>query len=231
MKPKMNNFLLLMIIVLALMIMFIQKEQGVKQIKKSNSLNVMKLSTPKKRGDVSIEETIAKRRSVRDFKAAKLSSEQISQLLWAAQGITEKEKGLRSAPSAGGFYPIEIYALFEEGVFHYIPQTHELDKIMNEDVRSKLCEVANGQESILSAPLIILIAAVYERTTAEYSERGIRYVHMESGHVAENIQLQAVGLGLGSVPIGSFLDKDVSTILNLSANIKPLYIIPIGYPK
>lgn len=231
MKPKMNNFLLLMIIVLALMVMFIQKEQGAKEVKKSNSLNIMKLSAPKKRGDISVEETIAKRRSVREFKSTKLSKEQISQLLWAAQGVTDKEKGLRAAPSAGGLYPIEIYALYGEGVFHYIPETHELDKISNEDVRSKLCEVANGQESVLSAPFLIVVAAIYERTTGEYSERGIRYVQMEAGHVAENIELQAVGLGLGSVPIGAFSDKDVAMVLSLNANIKPLYIIPIGYPK
>ena len=116
-------------------------------------------------------------------------------------------------------------------MYYYRPNGHILESISSDDVRLALCESALGQRSIASAPLDIIITGVDERTTGKYGDRGVRYVHMEAGHCAQNIHLQAVALGLGSVPIGAFSDKDVSRVLTLPAECKPLYIIPVGYPQ
>jgi len=231
MRDRMRSFIILMLVVLTLMLIFIQREREAKEMARNSATQVIKLSAPKKRGDISLEEAILKRRSKREFKTAPLSKEQISQLLWAAQGITDPAGFLRASPSAGALYPLEIYIVYSEGVYYYRPNGHILERISSDDVRLALCESALGQRSIASAPLDIIITGVDERTTGKYGDRGVRYVHMEAGHCAQNIHLQAVALGLGSVPIGAFSDKDVSRVLTLPAECKPLYIIPVGYPQ
>lgn len=231
MRDRMRGFIMLMLVVLTLMLIFIQREREAKEMVKNSTSQTIKLPAPKKRGLISVEEAIFKRRSRREYRANSLSKEQISQLLWAAQGITDPSGFFRSTPSAGALYPLEIYIVDSEGVFHYYPGGHTLEKVAMEDRRLALCEAALGQESIATAPLSIVIAAVYERTTAKYGDRGIRYVHMEAGHCAQNIQLQAVALGFGSVPVGAFSDKDVSRVLSLPSACVPLYIIPVGYPQ
>jgi SagB-type dehydrogenase family enzyme len=190
----------------------------------------IKLTSPITKGSVSIEETLLKRRSVRSFKSKALTLEQISQLLWAAQGITNAY-GFRTAPSAGALYPLEVYALTGDGVYRYNPENHSLILTSKADKRAELVSAALGQSFIASAPLDIVVTAVFERVTRKYGDRGVRYVHIESGHAAENILLQATALGLGGVPIGAFQDGKVSKTLNLPDDHKPLYIIPIGYPK
>lgn len=195
--------------------------------------NQIQLPEPLTKGKVSLEEAIAKRRSQRTFKHQDLSLEQISQLLWAAQGITGKRGGMsfRSAPSAGALYPMEIYLVKEDGLFRYLPETHKLEVLGERDLRDSLCASALGQDAVCRAPINIIICAVYERVTGKYGERGIRYAHIEAGHIAQNIHLQAVALGLGSVSIGAFSDEHVQKALNLPRDDKPLYIIPVGYPE
>lgn len=182
-------------------------------------------------GKVSLEEAVSKRRSQRSFRQKDLSWEEVGQLLWAAQGITGKSLGLRfrASPSAGALYPMEIYALTKDGLFHYLPDGHKLEVLNDKDLRKDLASAAFGQGSVSQAPLDIVIAAVFKRVTAKYGQRGIRYVHIEAGHIAQNIHLQAVALGLGSVPIGAFSDEQVQTALSLPKDHAPLYIIPVGY--
>jgi len=231
MKTKMKNFLILMMVVLVIMLIFIQREREAKEMARNSGSQIIKLPLPRKRGDVSLEEAILKRRSKREFKTGHLSKEQISQILWAAQGITDPNGLFRSVPSAGALYPLEIYIASSEGVYHYRPDGHILERVLTDDVRLALCEAALGQEFIAQAPLDIVITAIYERTTGKYEQRGIRYVHMEAGHCAQNILVQAVALGLGSVPVGAFSDESVSKVLSLPPECKPLYIIPIGYSQ
>jgi len=188
------------------------------------------LPEPKKQGEISVEECIARRRSIRNFRKENLSVEQISQILWSAQGITDPERKFRSAPSAGALYPMELYLLSSNGVFHYLPESHKLEKISNKDLRQELSDAAWGQNFISDAGISIIICAVYGRTTWRYGQRGIRYVDMEAGHIAQNIHLQAVALGLGSVPVGAFSDEKVKNLLNLPKDHQPIYIIPVGYP-
>jgi len=125
---------------------------------------------------------------------------------------------------------LEVYLVTKEGVYHYVPESHELERTLEGDVRSQLCRAALHQEFIEEAPVNLVIAAVYQRMEWRYRERAARYVHIEVGHAAQNIHLQAVALGLGSVPIGAFHDEQVQKVLSLPKNEQPLYIIPVGYP-
>jgi len=185
------------------------------------------LPGPKKRGALSLEEALARRRSERSFVRRTLDREQISQLLWAAQGVTEGR--LRTAPSAGALYPLEVYLVTGEGIYHYLPQSHELEPIAEGDLLPQLSKAALGQECVREAPVSVVIAAVYQRAERRYGERAARYVWIEAGHVAQNVHLQAVAMGLGSVPVGAFDDRQVHRVLSLPESQMPLYIIPVGY--
>lgn len=154
---------------------------------------------------------------------------QLSQLLWACQGITHTA-GLRTAPSAGALYPLEVYVATAEAVYHYVPQGHKLQLLRRGDVRPALSKAAVGQAPPAQAPLVFVITAVYQRTAQKYGERASLYVHLEAGHAAQNILLQAVALGLGGVPIGAFYEDQVRAALGLPADHEPLYIIPVGHP-
>lgn len=177
---------------------------------------------------MSLEEVLEKRRSRRSYTPKQLTWDQISQLLWAGQGISGRT--YRTTPSAGALYPLEVYLVIDEGVYHYKPEKHELERTLEGDVRCQLCRAALDQGFIEEAPVDIVIAAVYQRTERRYRERATRYVHIEVGHMAQNIHLQAVSLGLGSVPVGAFHDEQVQKALSLPKDEKPLYIIPVGYP-
>lgn len=187
------------------------------------------LPKPKIKGEISVEEALSKRRSVREYKKCSLSLEEVSQLLWASSG---KNLYRRTSPSAGATYPLEIYLVvgevegLEPGVYRYFPLKHSLEEVKKGDVRRKLTQAALGQEMIEMAPVDIVVAADYKRTTDYYGERGIRYVHMEAGHVGQNVHLQAEVLGLGTVMIGAFYDEKIKEVLGIGED--PLYIIPAG---
>jgi len=189
--------------------------------------DMIELPPPKFTG-CAIEECIEKRRSVRAYTNKALTPQQVSNVLWAAQGITEMRGGLRSAPSAGATYPLVIYAATKDGLFRYMPESHTLQRAGSEDVRQRIAKASLGQGFIASAGLVVVITAIYDRTTYRYGERGIRYVHIEAGHAAQNIHLEAVALGLASVPVGAFKDDELAELLGLKEE-EPLYVIPVGY--
>jgi SagB-type dehydrogenase family enzyme len=194
----------------------------------------IKLPRPRYQSNVSVEEALLKRRSIREYEDKSLTIEEVSQLLWAAQGITSL-RGFRTAPSAGALYPLEIYLVvgnvkeLEKGVYKYKPTLHRLEKILDEDVREELANAALGQEWVKEGAIDIVISAVYERTTQKYGERGIQYVHVEVGCVVQSIYLQAQALNLGTVCIGAFYDDQVKKVLNMEED--PLIIMPVGRPK
>ncbi len=194
------------------------------------------LPEPSKDSSVSLESVLSSRRSVRSYKEEPISLDHVSQLLWAAQGITDPS-GYRTAPSAGALYPLEIYicadnvSSLESGIYKYIPESHELLLLRKGDFNEKLSSAALGQSCVNCAPINIIITAVFSRTTDRYSDRGINYVYIEAGHACQNVLLQAVALNLGSVPVGAFRDSEVSQILNLPDEEEPLYIIPVGKPE
>jgi len=191
------------------------------------------LPQPASDSQTSIEKALLDRRSIRNYSSAPLSLPEISQLLWAAQGIT-RPGGYRTAPSAGALYPLEVYLISGDidqlapGVYRYHPEGHKLEQLIEGDVRRELSAAALNQEFVQDAPAVILISAVYERTTGKYGQRGIQYVHMEVGSVAENIYLQAESLDLGTVFIGAFHDDQVRQVIGLDQAENPMGIMPVG---
>jgi SagB-type dehydrogenase family enzyme len=159
----------------------------------------------------------------------------ISQLLWAAQGKTSP-RGYRTAPSAGALYPLEVFFFafdvtgLEEGVYRYFPDEHTIVMTRKGNVREALCKSSLNQSPVRQAPVVIVISAVYERTMGKYGQRGGRYVHIEAGHAAQNVCLQAVSDGLGTVVVGAFLDHEINALLNGIPEATPLYLIPAGVP-
>jgi SagB-type dehydrogenase family enzyme len=189
------------------------------------------LPSPTLSGETSLEEALVRRRSVREFDTQPLTTGELGQLLWAAQGIT-RERGFRTAPSAGALYPLEMYLATIDGVFHYQPHDHQLLVTSPEDAREELYQAALEQEPVRQAPAVFIVTAVYERTAAKYGEeRGPRYVHLEAGHAAQNLLLEAAALELGAVPIGAFHDEEIQRALELPADHQPLYLIPVGHPQ
>lgn len=178
-----------------------------------------------------LEQALRSRRSMRDFQAEPLSMELISQLLWAAQGKTGPS-GERTSPSAGALYPLELYVLTHQGVFHYIPEGHGMALHLEGDRRKALHEAALEQEAFRSAPMVMVFTAVFERTFVKYGgERGSRYVYLEAGHAAQNVLLAATALGLGALSVGAFNDQKVRDALQLPLDHFPLYFIVLGRAK
>ena len=200
------------------------------------------LPSPRTDGDMSVERALSIRRSRRNFQDRAISIEQLSQILWAAYGVTypipnrpNLRGGLRTTPSAGALYPLEIYVIIgnvegiEPGVYRYISGEHKLVRTIAGDVRGALSDAALGQRMIREAPATVFFSAVFSRMIARYGPRGRRYTYMEIGHSAQNIYLQAEALGLGTCAIGAFMDDRVRQVLQLPENEEPLYIMPIGY--
>lgn len=218
-------------ILLVIVMFFIIKPE--KSNGETKVMEEIKLTQPNLKGKLSLEEVLSKRRSIRDYKNEEISFEDFSQLLWSIQGITDRLNGLRTAPSAGALYPLEIYAVvgnvkgLKAGVYKYFPFSHSIKKVLDGDKRKDLANSALGQESIIEGAVSFVITAVYSRTTKKYSQRGERYVIMEIGHAAQNLLLQATALDLGAVPIGAFYDNKVKSLLKLDEE-EPLYIIPVG---
>jgi SagB-type dehydrogenase family enzyme len=184
-------------------------------------------------GVKSVEEALLERRSIREYSPEAISLAELAQLLWSAQGVTGAD-GVKAAPSAGALYPLEIYAVIakvegiSEGIYKYHSATNSLERYAKGDVRKQLAEAALDQTCVKDAPLVLVIAAVYERITRKYSSRGIRYVHMEVGHTAENVYLQAGALSLGTVIVGAFDDASIKQILDLPELEHPLCLLPVG---
>lgn len=194
-------------------------------------LRVIDLPKPTVDGEMSLEAAIAARRSVREYEDRRLTEAEIGQLAWAAQGITDPTRKFRAAPSAGALYPIELYFVAVDGLYHYLPEGHRMEQLATGDLRAQLQAVAVNQEAVGAAPVTVVIAGVQERTERKYGDRAERYVFIEAGHVGQNIALQAVALGLGCVTIGAFRDDQVAEVLSLPENHRVLYIIPVGHPR
>ena len=186
------------------------------------------LPKPNQNGSMSLEQAITARRSQRDFSPQSLTLEQIGQLAWAAQG-QETSGRFRTVPSAGATYPLELFAVTADGLFQYLPAQHSIEKLTGQDMRAALASAAWGQEFVEAAPLTLVFAAEFSRTTNHYGKRGVRYVYMEAGHAAQNVHLQAEVLGLGSVAVGAFDDSSVSRVLSLPKNLEPIYMVTVGY--
>jgi SagB-type dehydrogenase family enzyme len=195
----------------------------------------IRLTEPRCKGGVSLEEAIAQRRSVRSYARRSLTLQEVSQLLWSVQGVTAPWGG-RTAPSAGGLYPLETYVTISrvadlpQGLYHYDPKRQILRLVRPwEDAdREALSEAALGQSCVRDAHAVLIIAAVEARTARKYGQRATRYVHMEVGCACENVHLQCESLGLGTVAVGAFDDRAVGHLLREAPS--PLLLMPVG-PK
>lgn len=184
---------------------------------------------------MSLEAALAARRSVREFSSEPLTLTEVSQLLWAAQGLNRGDGG-RTTPSAGALYPLELYVVvgnverLAAGAYRYEPYGHRIARLAAGDRRAALSDAALRQEWMRDAAVILVLAALYERTTVKYGDRGRRYVHMEVGHAAQNIYLQAAALELGTTFVGAFQDDRVTAVLGLPNAQRPLGLMPVGRP-
>jgi SagB-type dehydrogenase family enzyme len=188
------------------------------------------LPTPQKKGGMSVAEALARRRSQREFADRALSLEHLSQLCWAAQGITDQDQGYRTAPSAGALYPVSVFLVDRDGVYEYEPRQHVLRQVTSGDPRKQLQAAALDQPCVGAARLCLVIAVDVARSASKYGRRAERYCLLEAGHVAQNILLQGTALGLGGVPVGAFDDRKVASILHLPQHLTPVYLLPLGFP-
>ncbi len=194
------------------------------------AVTVIRLPEPDLNSRVSLEQAIKNRRSVRSFTTQELKISQIGQLCWSGQGITDPAKGLRTAPSAGSIYPMQLHVVLPDGLYVYEPNGHELIKQIDGDIRPMLFEASFRQQVVQNPPCIFIISGSVKKVEAKYRNKGEKFICLEAGHIAQNIQLQAVALGLGSVPIGGFDAKSVARICKFTEDIEPLYLICTGIP-
>jgi SagB-type dehydrogenase family enzyme len=219
------------------MILFLFVVMGFSETK--NGYAAISLPKPSSDGKVSLEKAIKGRRTIRDFRERALSLNHLSQLLWAAQGITEPAMGRRAAPSGGALYPLDIYILMgengvekiEAGVYHYLPREHSISMTSKGDRRREISSASLSQMWMAKAPVIFIITAEYERITGKYGERGVRYALIEAGHAGQNLFLEAEAMGLGAGIVGAFNDPEVSKVAGLPSKHEPILIMPVGYKK
>ncbi len=193
------------------------------------SATTITLPKPILQKNLYLDQALQQRRSVRRFKKTPLTLAQLSQLLWAAQGITNRKHGFRTAPSAGALYPLELFIVKKDGVWHYNIRQHSLRLLLNKDIRRTLQNAAYNQKQISEAPVDLVITAIFKRETKKYGNRGIMFSYIEAGHAAQNFLLEATALGLGTVPIGGFNNEPIRKALGLQKNVEPIYIIPVGH--
>jgi SagB-type dehydrogenase family enzyme len=198
------------------------------------------LPSPSRKGTISVEEALNSRRTHRAFQAHALTLKQFSQMLWAAYGVTAVTPGrqLKTAPSAGATYPIDVYAVVGEGgveslasgVYHYRPESHSVRRVSSGDGRTQVASACRRQMWMAPAPLLVVITGEYARCSAKYGPRGVIYTHIEAGHVGQNVFLQAEALGLKAGIVGAFEKEDLGKALHIPAAHEPLLVMPVGYP-
>ncbi|MEM1676025.1 MAG: SagB/ThcOx family dehydrogenase [Desulfurococcaceae archaeon] len=206
--------------------------------------DVIYLPLPRIRKNLlSVEEAFAYRRSIRNYRNEPLTIEQLSQLLWTTYGISHPGKELKTSPSAGATYPLNVYVVvktngvklengkyLEPGIYKYDWRKHALINVKKGDYSKELSRACLDQSWVFNAPVNIVLTAVFERTTMYYGERGVRYVYIDTGHAGQNIYLEATALGLGTVAVGAFIDDEVSRVIGLEPGEKPVYVFPVGVP-
>ena len=197
------------------------------------------LPSPSYKGTISVEEALKARRTHRSFQSRPLTLKQFSQILWGAYGVTAQKYGsfLKTAPSAGALYPLDIYGVVGQGgvetlapgVYHFRPENHAVDLVKEGDLRAQVARQALQQMWMAKAPLMLVITGEYNRSSIKYGPRGVIYTHIEAGHVGQNIFLQAEAIGLKAGIVGAFNNRGVITTMGLPPSHDPLLIMPVGY--
>ena len=197
------------------------------------------LDPPALENGMPIWEAVSGRRSIRDFAREPIDLAELSQLLWAAQGVTREAVswGFRAAPSAGALYPVETYLSvqnvdgLEPGIYHYSSRDHAVELLKEGAFGARLAEAALDQDFLASAGIVFCWTAVFARSAWKYAERAYRYVYLDAGHIAQNVALAAVALGLGSCQVAALYDDDVNSLLGVDgAEESALYLTAVGRP-
>jgi SagB-type dehydrogenase family enzyme len=196
----------------------------------------IKLPPPATKGGMPLAEALKTRRTVRHFASRPLDLAQVSQLLWEADGLSDP-RGLRTSPSAGATYPLDLYLVVRErgvkdlppGVYRYEVHDHALTLLPPGDFHASVARACLNQAWMTEAPVLVVITGEYRRCTARYGQRGIRYTHMEAGNVSQNLFLAAEALGLGAGIVGAFEDQALAQALKLAPAHEPLLVMPLGY--
>jgi SagB-type dehydrogenase family enzyme len=200
----------------------------------------VQLDTPQIDNGAPLWSVLERRRSVRHFKAEPMTKSDLSQLLWAAQGITKvvHGAGFRTAPSAGALYPVETYLVvnsvteIESGIYHYAADRHELDQLRAGDFRMAVAQAALDQEMAYHANVVFIWTALFKRSKWKYQQRAYRYVYLDAGHIAQNVALAAVALDLGSCQIAALYDDEVNALLDIDGvEESVLYMTVVGNGK
>lgn len=186
---------------------------------------------------LTVAQAIKQRRSLRTYSKEPITKSQLSQLLFAAQGITEKTfgRGLRVAPSAGALYPFEIYIVannvrdLPKGIYHYSVLDHGLELLKEGDFSRKITSAGIDQDMLGKSGVTFILSAIFDRVRQKYGERGYRYTYIEAGHISQNIYLQAVSLNLGSVCVGAFFDDKVNELIDVDGRYEAaVYLHAVG---
>ena len=197
------------------------------------------LGGPPTEGGAPLWTAIRNRRSVRNFKDKPLSKQDLSQLLWATQGITKKEMdfAFRACPSAGALYPVETYLVLnnvegiDPGIYHYRVLDHNVEQLQQGNFRLEIAQAALDQDMAYSANAVFVWTAVFARAKWKYEQRAYRYVYLDAGHIAQNLALAAVGLNLGTCQIAALYDEEVNSLLQIDGEKESvLYMSVVGHP-
>ena len=198
----------------------------------------VQLELPKEEGGAPLWEIMKRRRSVRHFKDEPMTKTELSQLLWAAQGITHPEYGFRTAPSAGALYPIETYLVINSvdqinpGVYHYAVDRYELEQLRAGDFRLQIAQSALDQEMVYQANVVFIWTAVFARSKWKYKQRAYRYIYLDAGHIAQNVALAAVAQNLGSCQVGALYDEEINVLLGVDGTEESaVYMTVVGREK
>ena len=188
---------------------------------------------------LALVDAIKKRKSIRDFDDKPVSKDILSYLLWSCTGIVRQEHGyqFRSAPSAGALYPIETYLVvnnveeLQEGMYHYGISGHELEVLKKGSFGEAVCRAGLDQVMCAESSVVFIWSAIFDRSKFKYGQRAYRYVYLDAGHIAENLALAAVSIGLGSCQIGALYDDEVNDLIDIDGTRESvIYMSVVGYP-
>ena len=200
----------------------------------------IKLDPPSREGGMSLWQAINERHSIRNFADEPIDKTTLSQLIWASQGITRESMGyeFRVCPSAGALYPVETYFVInnvtgiDPGIYHYGVENHELEQLQLGDFRNAVALAALDQDMAFAAAAVFIWTAVFERSKWKYNQRAYRYVYLDAGHIAQNLALAAVSVGLGTCQIGALYDDELNSLLDIDGEEESvLYITVVGRPR
>jgi len=198
----------------------------------------IKLEPPQKEGGMPLWQAINRRRSIRNYSHKPIKKDVLSQLLWASQGITKEsmEFEFRTVPSAGALYPVETYLVIhnveeiEAGIYHYGVRNNELERLKLGDFRDAVASAALDQDMAFSAASVFIWTAIFERSKWKYDQRAYRYIYLDAGHIAQNLALAAVSLGLGTCQIGALYDEEVNSLLDVDGEEESvIYMTAVGH--